>query len=713
MAEPPREKAAQATDGTSGTTSDSAGSSSGSVSPDITGDAAQLRNVNVAALEIAVSGAIPARCPFSGMPLTGMSLSRRSGDCADELLTAAEMHIQQRISVARKEGLRRRLRIAGILVALMGTEYLLHHAVFDAYLERWASQQRVDTILDISSQFGVHRFSYGSALHFVLLALVPTDVKLIRLQAALMSASSLGLWIADVYDALRCRGAGEHPIYPTYPWCAYSGDTSVTLPSRLQIWMLASRLVAGSMFLILFLLSLRALSIRFHRVGGDLHVWWRHPPHVALQQLWRTIQIALIWTAVIFACATIFACAVKLESLGEQLYNRNSSSVSLDEDELEDPVLRRRLLLIIYLAVRAVYCLIHLVFAYSPVRRRVQAFLGSSCLPVCGNDEVCAYRTIVGLLGSGHVPAALCQARYRFRAVKCDVITSDAMLRNRHDGSQQALCTQHVKVLPLGECDAFISHAWVDPPRARLRALHRWHAAFKAEHDGSSANVWFDQFCVDPMSMQADLACLGAFIAGCKQFVLLASPSFATRLWCVLEMVTFLEMGGTLHDLIVVPLLTTQEDFIEQHRPATAATASSSSSSEEPSPPADATEELPSVSPDSVELYSEAAASDDAQTASTEHLAEEATAEELRAACVAGIEPLTRFDVRLCACYCPNDFSALLASIESAFGSHHDFNRKVRLVGAELLEAVTSPTQRRPHSLQKVLKQRRKCPFSR
>ena len=89
MAEPPREKAAQATDGTSGTTSDSA--SSGTVSPDITGDAAQLRNVNVAALEIAVSGAIPARCPFSGMPLTGMSLSRRSGDCADELLTIVAM----------------------------------------------------------------------------------------------------------------------------------------------------------------------------------------------------------------------------------------------------------------------------------------------------------------------------------------------------------------------------------------------------------------------------------------------------------------------------------------------------------------------------------------------------------------------------------------------------------------------------------------------
>ena len=141
-------------------------------------------------------------------------------------------------------------------------------------------------------------------------------------------------------------------------------------------------------------------------------------------------------------------------------------------------------------------------------------------MPTCMRqyEAVCAYRTIVGLLGSGHAPAALCQARYRFRAVKCDVITSDAMLRNRHDGSQQALCTQHVKVLPLGECDAFISHAWVDSsvPRARLRALHRWHAAFKAEHDGSSANVWFDSLC-GPMSMQADLACLGASIAGCKQ----------------------------------------------------------------------------------------------------------------------------------------------------------------------------------------------------
>ena len=65
--------------------------------------------------------------------------------------------------------------------------------------------------------------------------------------------------------------------------------------------------------------------------------------------------------------------------------------------------------------------------------------------------------------------------------------------------------------------------------------------------------------------------------------------------------------------------------------------------------------------------------------------------EELRRACVASLEPLCHFDVQRSACHCPNDFYALLALIEAAFGSHHCFNRKVRHIGACLLAAYDKP----------------------
>ena len=210
--------------------------------------------------------------------------------------------------------------------------------------------------------------------------------------------------------------------------------------------------------------------------------------------------------------------------------------------------------IVLYGMLRAAYILLHGIFCLAPMRRRVQAWLGSSCLPLCGNDEVSSLTTVGGLLGPGHEPAAALRlARDRFRAVPADGITHARMLRARHDGSQLPL-TALAWPTPLGACDAFISHAWLDCPGRRFEALARWHSTFRQVHQ-RRALVWLDQFCIDASSVRADLACIGSFIAGCRQFVLLASPSYATRLWCVLELVTFLEMGGKISDVLVVPLV--------------------------------------------------------------------------------------------------------------------------------------------------------------
>ena len=355
-----------------------------------------------------------------------------------------------------------------------------------------------------------------------------------------------------------------------------------------------------------------------------------------------------------------------------------------------------------YVIAWSAYLLLHAFVCLAPVRRRVVACLGSSCLPFCGNDEISSHTTIGCLLGSDDAPSALVHARGRFRAIPAAVVVSTDALRKRHDGSQLAFA-KFARRLPLGECDAFISHAWCDPPERRLSALIRWHATFQHTH-GRPALVWLDQFCIDAASKQADLACIGAFIAGCRQFVLLASPSFATRLWCVLELVTFLEMGATISDVFVVPVwdptLSAPEvcplrSWIEQKResmPGALAHAdvemavTSEAATPRPTP-------LPPTAPQPDAPHAELSSGltrpsthegiDEGAEAPVERMP---SPDEWRAAACAALEPLTRFDVQASACHCPNDFYALLACIESAFGSHHCFNRKVRNIANALLK---------------------------
>ena len=51
--------------------------------------------------------------------------------------------------------------------------------------------------------------------------------------------------------------------------------------------------------------------------------------------------------------------------------------------------------------------------------------------------------------------------------------------------------------------------------------------------------------CIDQTDISANLAALPIFLSGCKELVVLAGETWHTRLWCCIEVFTFLKMGGT------------------------------------------------------------------------------------------------------------------------------------------------------------------------
>jgi hypothetical protein len=45
--------------------------------------------------------------------------------------------------------------------------------------------------------------------------------------------------------------------------------------------------------------------------------------------------------------------------------------------------------------------------------------------------------------------------------------------------------------------------------------------------------------------MKKGMNCLPIFLAGCQTLLIVAGPTYCSRLWCVMEIFTFLRMGGT------------------------------------------------------------------------------------------------------------------------------------------------------------------------
>merc|ERR1712050_407627 len=55
--------------------------------------------------------------------------------------------------------------------------------------------------------------------------------------------------------------------------------------------------------------------------------------------------------------------------------------------------------------------------------------------------------------------------------------------------------------------------------------------------------------------MGEDLRGLPIFLAGSRQLLVLCGPSYLSRLWCIVEIFTFMHVGGDYHRIIIRPVV--------------------------------------------------------------------------------------------------------------------------------------------------------------
>ena len=127
-----------------------------------------------------------------------------------------------------------------------------------------------------------------------------------------------------------------------------------------------------------------------------------------------------------------------------------------------------------------------------------------------------------------------------------------------------------------GQVAAFVSHSWSDDGDAKMTRLHEWAKASPSlvqkalpAHEPSSEPgapplIWLDKACIDQGNIDRSLACLPIFLSGCQELLMLAGRTWPSRLWCVMELFVFVQMGGQ-QDRINVQLLGDDAAQIARH----------------------------------------------------------------------------------------------------------------------------------------------------
>ena len=165
-----------------------------------------------------------------------------------------------------------------------------------------------------------------------------------------------------------------------------------------------------------------------------------------------------------------------------------------------------------------------------------------------GRGEELQAASVAALINDLGVTRALNLAKQNFRGLPLAVLSEDDLRSSADTGLFEK--SAHAA---LGELDAFVSHAWRDPAPPKFAALVAWGRSFE-EANGRAPIVWLDKACVNQSRIQEALACLPVWLAGCESLLVLASSSYASRLWCVIELHTWCVMGGDLARVSVLPV---------------------------------------------------------------------------------------------------------------------------------------------------------------
>eukprot|EP00929_Paragymnodinium_shiwhaense_P000089 TRINITY_DN10024_c0_g1_i1.p1 TRINITY_DN10024_c0_g1~~TRINITY_DN10024_c0_g1_i1.p1 ORF type:complete len:714 (-),score=140.65 TRINITY_DN10024_c0_g1_i1:269-2305(-) len=184
------------------------------------------------------------------------------------------------------------------------------------------------------------------------------------------------------------------------------------------------------------------------------------------------------------------------------------------------------------------------------VRQHIQGRL-RSCLQA--RRSVAASAGIAGLMCNCTPHEVLALSKKRFRCMSAGDLTFADLMASPTELATGTALHGRTKPVRLGKCDAFVSHSWHDDPVPKWTRLQEWREEFVKLH-GREPLIWFDKYCIDQTDVETDLRGLPVFLSGCKELLVLCGPTYLTRLWCVVEIFTFVHMGGSLENITFAPL---------------------------------------------------------------------------------------------------------------------------------------------------------------
>ncbi|CAE7523987.1 CBWD2 [Symbiodinium microadriaticum] len=157
---------------------------------------------------------------------------------------------------------------------------------------------------------------------------------------------------------------------------------------------------------------------------------------------------------------------------------------------------------------------------------------------------------VASLIGACDINVALKKAESQFRIIDCDMLQKHDL----SDNQPSLHLFELSRPASLGSCDAFVSHSWRDDADAKWDALQSWKQAFSSRF-GRSPSVWLDKACINQQDIEANLRSLPIFLSGCETLLILCGTTYLSRLWCILELFTFVHMGGKPCDIDCVLLV--------------------------------------------------------------------------------------------------------------------------------------------------------------
>ena len=266
------------------------------------------------------------------------------------------------------------------------------------------------------------------------------------------------------------------------------------------------------------------------------------PPRRKLKRLWRAFRLASFVVATTFLAVSIYYMVH--DPFGDPLAIQGTAE---------------------FACLSASFLIASLVL--TPANRgRVVAWLGALGKSDTAENEAAALAALVNNLSAAE---AFKLGKKHFRKLPFSKLTPEDLpgtskvLGGSSNGMSAA--AQPTKELSdktekaiLHEVDAFISHSWSDDGDAKYARMKEWAA-------GRDVSIWLDKACLDQRDINTSLAGLPVFLAGCKQLLVLAGPTYADRLWCVMEIFVFVRMGGnTKQDMDVRLLSSTDEGLLQQ-----------------------------------------------------------------------------------------------------------------------------------------------------